>query len=117
MRISDWSSDVCSSDLRLLSLVAFAVVLLDPWALLASGFWLSFGAVYVLMASSGWWGQAIGQPTIGRWRRAGHFLAKATGLQLAITAGLMPLRARIFHDISLASPLAHASTSEERRVG
>src|SRR3546814_8390238 len=60
------------------------------------------------MASSGWWGQAIGQPTIGRWRRAGHFLAKATGLQLSITAGLMPLLALIFHEIALASPLANA---------
>src|SRR3546814_10466366 len=39
---------------RALCLVVFAVVVLDPWALLASGFWLSFGAVYVLLASSGW---------------------------------------------------------------
>ncbi|MGP1615780.1 MAG: ComEC/Rec2 family competence protein, partial [Pollutimonas bauzanensis] len=43
---------------RLLPLAAFAVVLLDPWALLASGFWLSFGAVCVLMASAGWWGRS-----------------------------------------------------------
>lgn len=94
---------------RLLSLVAFAVVLLDPWALLASGFWLSFGAVHVLMASSGWWGQPIGRPAVaGRWLRAGSFLAKATRLQLAITAGLMPLLALIFHEVSLASPLANA---------
>jgi competence protein ComEC len=94
---------------RLLSLVAFAVVLLDPWALLASGFWLSFGAVYVLMASSGWWGQPAGHVAVaGRWRRAGDFLGKATRLQLAITAGLMPLLALIFHEVSLASPLANA---------
>src|SRR3546814_13561804 len=90
---------------RLLSLVAFAVVLLDPWALLASGFWLSFGAVYVLMASSGRWGQAIGQPTIGRLRRAGHFLAKDTGPPLALNAGLMLLLALLFPEISLGSPL------------
>src|SRR5690606_36917081 len=88
---------------RLLSLVAFAVVLLDPWALLASGFWLSFGAVYVLMASSGWWGQPAGHVAVaGRWRRAGDFLGKATRLQLSITAGLMPLLALIFHEVSLA---------------
>jgi competence protein ComEC len=94
---------------RLLSLVAFAVVLLDPWAVLASGFWLSFGAVYVLMASSGWWGQPVGRAApVGRWRRVAGFLSKATRLQLAITAGLMPLLALIFHEVSLASPLANA---------
>ncbi|WP_317135378.1 DNA internalization-related competence protein ComEC/Rec2 [Pollutimonas sp. M17] len=97
---------VCAS--RLLSLAAFAVVLMDPWALLASGFWLSFGAVYVLMTSSGWWGQPIGRAAPGRWRRAGILLARATRLQLAVTAALMPLLALIFHEVSLASPLANA---------
>src|SRR5690606_23229896 len=45
---------------RLLSLVAFVVVLLDPWSVLSSGFWLSFGAVYVLMTSAGWFGLRLG---------------------------------------------------------
>ncbi len=93
---------------RLLSLVAFAVVVLDPWALLASGFWLSFGAVYVLMASAGWWGQAFGRNGQTRFRRFGRFLAAASHLQLAITVGLMPLLALIFHQVSLASPLANS---------
>lgn len=93
---------------RLLSLVAFIVVLLDPWALLASGFWLSFGAVYVLMASAGWWGSSLGlmPATRGqRWRRS---VSTAVRLQLAITVGLMPLLALIFHQVSLVSPLANA---------
>src|SRR5690606_37718520 len=93
---------------RLLSLVAFAVVVLDPWALLASGFWLSFGAVYVLMASAGWWGQPVGRLKVSRWRRWQTALATAVRLQLAITVGLMPLLALIFHEVSLASPLANA---------
>src|SRR5690606_9107706 len=76
------------SAFRLLALVAFVVVLLDPWSLLASGFWLSFGAVYVLMASSGWYGQAVGQAALTRWRRLPTLLSTATRLQLAITAGL-----------------------------
>ncbi len=92
---------------RLLSLVAFAVVVLDPWALLASGFWLSFGAVYVLMASAGWWGRPVGKTSVSRWQRWRTFLATATRLQLAITVGLMPLLALIFHEVSLASPLAN----------
>ncbi|WP_353153655.1 DNA internalization-related competence protein ComEC/Rec2 [Pollutimonas bauzanensis] len=93
---------------RLLSLVAFAVVVLDPWALLASGFWLSFGAVYVLMASAGWWGQPVGRAKVSRWRRWRVALSTAVRLQLAITVGLMPLLALIFHEVSLASPLANA---------
>ncbi len=92
---------------RLLPLVAFAVVLLDPWALFASGFWLSFGAVYVLMASSGWGGMAMGGAAQEqrRWLTA---LKVAAGLQLAITVGLMPLLALVFHEVSIASPLVNA---------
>lgn len=93
---------------RLLIVVAFVVVLLDPWSLLASGFWLSFGAVGVLLASSGWWGQPVGveQPT--RVKSLKRFLMQAAHLQLAITVALMPVLALIFHEVSLASPLANA---------
>lgn len=93
---------------RLLSLVAFAVVLLDPWALLASGFWLSFGAVYVLLASAGWWGSSVGREPLSRRQRWRAALATAVRLQLAITVGLMPILALVFHEVSLASPLANA---------
>lgn len=93
---------------RLLSLVAFAVVLLDPWALLASGFWLSFGAVYVLLASAGWWGNPVGRAPVSRRQRWQTALATAVRLQLAITVGLMPILALVFHEVSLASPLANA---------
>jgi competence protein ComEC len=92
----------------LLSLVAFVVVLLDPWALLASGFWLSFGAVCVLMASSGWWGRRVHRSVESRWRRIAFALGAAMRLQLAITAGLLPVLATIFHEASVASPFANA---------
>lgn len=93
---------------RLLSVVAFAVVLLDPWALLASGFWLSFGAVYILMASSTWWGQAAGGLPKTRRQRWLAIAAMASGLQLAISLALMPFLAFIFHEVSLVSPLVNA---------
>lgn len=94
---------------RLLALVAFVVILLDPWALFASGFWLSFGAVYVLTASSGWAGRVIGgEGDATRSRRWLALLIAASKLQLAITVGLMPLLALVFHEVSLASPLANA---------
>lgn len=93
---------------QVLAVAAFAVVLMDPWALLASGFWLSFLAVYVLMAGTGWW-SAPGGP--GKSRLTGRWLAaayKATKLQLAITFALLPVLAMLFSEVSLVSPLANA---------
>ncbi|GAB2905987.1 DNA internalization-related competence protein ComEC/Rec2 [Paralcaligenes ginsengisoli] len=92
---------------RLLCMVVFAVVMLDPWALFASGFWLSFGAVYVLMASSSWAGQRLRAAAMTRTRRMLSFLHSASRLQLAITVALMPFLALIFHQISIVSPLAN----------
>jgi competence protein ComEC len=80
----------------LLSLALFVVLLIDPWAVLAPGFWLSFGAVAAMM----WAGQGL----IGRsgkivlWTRA----------QAAVTLALAPALLLLFHQISLISPLANA---------
>jgi len=91
---------------RLLCLALLAVVALDPWALLSSGFWLSFGAVGVLMAGARWWRPAPGpEPLPARWRRR---LGQACLLQLAITAALTPLLGWWFHQVSLVSPLVNA---------
>jgi competence protein ComEC len=97
---------------RVLVLAAAAVVALDPWASLAPGFWLSFGAVSVLMmAGAGRWrlstpGERPAQRT--RWQRWRRGLLAACQLQLAITIGLIPLLVLIFQQISLVSPLANA---------
>jgi len=96
---------------RALALAAVAVVIGDPWAPLSTGFWLSFGAVAVLLRV------ALGTPItrfpsketwpdrllrIGvRWRQAAH-------VQGMITLGLMPPLAILIHQISLVSPLANA---------
>ncbi len=76
---------------------ALAVVLaLDPWASLTPGFWLSFGAVGLLLY--------IGVGRIGKlpaWR-------EATRAQAAITLGLIPLMLILFQQISIVSPLANA---------
>jgi len=92
---------------RLICVVAFMVVLMDPWALMATGFWLSFGAVCVLLASASWWGRAAGLDK-GRGYRIRRRLWQACCLQLAITAGLMPMLAFLFHEVSLVSPLVNA---------
>lgn len=99
---------------RVLALAAFAVVALDPWAVLASGFWLSFCAVAVLIAGGARMEQEVMSGTEHQqfrppfWLRVGRGLALATRLQLAITLALMPILAWIFHEVSIASPFANA---------
>jgi competence protein ComEC len=77
------------------------VVLLDPWAVLWPGFWLSFGAVAVIVfAGHG----RIGPPPSGP--RGTLLLAGRT--QWAVTAGLVPLTLLLFGQVSVVSPLANA---------
>lgn len=78
-----------------------AVVLLDPWAVLWPGFWLSFGAVAVILfAGHG----RVGPPPRGP--RGALLLAGRT--QWAVTAGLVPLTLLLFGQVSIVSPLANA---------
>ncbi len=80
----------------LLLLALAAVLLLDPWAVLAPGFWLSFGAVGAMMWAVG---GVIGYSgKITAWMRT----------QAAVTIALAPALLLLFHQISLVSPLANA---------
>lgn len=81
---------------RVLAYALFVVVLLDPWAVLAVGFWLSFGAVAVIAYALG-----------GRLRPL-HWLREAVVTQWAVTLGLMPLLLFMFQQVSIVSPLANA---------
>ncbi|MFK3737881.1 DNA internalization-related competence protein ComEC/Rec2 [Massilia sp. TN1-12] len=79
----------------------FVVVLLDPWAVLWPGFWLSFGAVaMILFAGHG----RIAARHAG-WRGA---LLSAARTQWAVTLGLVPLTMLLFGQVSLVAPLANA---------
>ena len=92
---------------HVLAVAAFVVVALDPWSPLASGFWLSFLAVYVLMASTGWWGQGLP----GSQSRVAGVLGKlhtAARLQIFVTLALLPPLGLLFNEVSLVSPLANA---------
>ena len=72
------------------------VLVLDPWAMLAPGFWLSFGAVALLLF-------------VGCQRLApGQWLAAATRTQWAVTLGLLPPMLALFQQVSLVSPIANA---------
>lgn len=106
---------------RVLALAAVAVVAADPWSVLASGFWLSFAAVAVLLAVGldeassaalpGRTGQvpdadpAVAPSRSVRWL---HGLRMAARLQWAVTLALAPALAWVFHEISLVSPIANA---------
>jgi len=86
---------------HILCLALGLVVLLDPWAVLWPGFWLSFGAVgTILYAGLGRLdGAAPG------WRGA---LRVAARTQYAVTLGLVPLTLLLFSQVSLAGPVANA---------
>jgi competence protein ComEC len=81
---------------RVLALAALVVCAIDPWAVLAPGFWLSFGAVasifYALSLRTG---------------HAGAVRA-AVGEQLAVTVLMLPMLAALFQEFSVVSPLANA---------
>jgi competence protein ComEC len=83
-----------------LALAAALVCLWDPWAPLAAGFWLSFGAVAcIFLAAAGREGAPAGRA---------QALREAVRLQGAITIGQVPLTVAIFGQVSLVAPLANA---------
>ncbi len=85
---------------RTLALALGLIVLMDPWAPLSPGLWLSFGAVILIFyAGIGWTG---GEP-----RGAPHFMEWAR-VQWAITLGLAPASLLLFGQVSLAGPIANA---------
>ncbi len=77
------------------------VLVLDPWAVLWPGFWLSFGAVAVILFGSH---GRIGPHAAGL--KASLKLAGRT--QWSVTLGLVPLTMLLFGQVSLVSPLANA---------
>ncbi|MGH8744108.1 MAG: DNA internalization-related competence protein ComEC/Rec2 [Burkholderiales bacterium] len=90
-----WFGKQSSASLTL-CIALFVVTLLDPWAVLAPGFWLSFGAVAVIFfATTGRVGPSHWWVTWGR-------------VQWAVTLGLAPLLLILFQQVSLISPLANA---------
>ena len=105
---------------QVLLLALLAVLLPDPWAVLAPGFWLSFGAVAVIfLAAQGAWRGAVASSAVPhpRWLppalsklcgRAWASLREWAAVQWAITLGLAPAMLLLFQQLSLVSPLANA---------
>lgn len=116
---------------HVLALAAGIVVLLDPWAVQQPGFWLSFGAVAVILYVS--LGRTalhrndaqaldgVGMPPVAEARRRKRRgtpltrrqrlalgLHEALNTQYAVTFGLVPLTMLLFAQVSLISPVANA---------
>jgi competence protein ComEC len=74
----------------------FVVLLVDPWAVLSAGFWLSFGAMAAIL-----W------VTFGRVALPDKLRGWVT-VQGAVTLALAPVLFLLFQQVSLISPLANA---------
>jgi competence protein ComEC len=86
-----WLGRIASPS-RTLALALAAVVAADPWAPLAPGLWLSFGAVALIFYVAS----------------AEHRLKQWARMQWAITVGLAPAALLLFGQVSVAGPIANA---------
>ncbi len=129
-RLSDFSHVLCTA--------LGVVVVIDPWAVLWPGFWLSFGAVAVIVYATA--GRTTARPVRTRtgteqsgWERTDMdhssldqppgtpatrmlvwlrqwwpALKLGAHTQYAVTLGLLPLTMLLFSQVSLISPVANA---------
>ncbi|HMA12379.1 MAG TPA: ComEC/Rec2 family competence protein, partial [Steroidobacteraceae bacterium] len=74
----------------------FVVLLIDPWAVLSAGFWLSFGAMAAILWVS--FGRVALPDRLRGW----------VTVQGAVTLALAPVLFMLFQQVSLISPLANA---------
>ncbi|HEX7972144.1 MAG TPA: DNA internalization-related competence protein ComEC/Rec2 [Thiobacillus sp.] len=74
----------------------FAVLLIDPWAVLAAGFWLSFGAMAAILWVT--FGRVAVPEKLRGW----------VSVQAAVTLALAPALLLLFQQVSIVSPLANA---------
>lgn len=81
---------------QLLAAALMVVLIADPWAILAPGFWLSFGAVALIF-----------YVTANRLGHS-HWLMEYGRVQWAMTIGLIPPLLAMFQQLSLVSPIANA---------
>ena len=108
---------------QIISIALLGVLLPDPWAVLAPGFWLSFGAVALILYTtshrirrSAW--QREDDVTAFSLRqdhrelplrvRIMQALREYATVQWAMSIGLIPLLLGLFGQVSLVSPVANA---------
>lgn len=87
---------LAAEPLSVLALGLLLATMADPMCVLAPGFWLSFGAVALIM-----------YVTLGRLGQPG-WLVNWARVQWAVTIGLTPVLLSMFQQVSVVSPLANA---------
>jgi competence protein ComEC len=80
---------------HIISVALVAVLIIDPLAVMSAGFWLSFGAVAVILYSA-----------TGR-LKAPSLLQQLFQVQWWVAVGLMPLALYFFQQVSLVAPIAN----------
>jgi competence protein ComEC len=81
---------------QILGIALLGVLIPDPWAVLSPGFWLSFGAVALILY-------------VTAYRlKPSHWLMEYGKVQWAMTIGLVPMLLGLFQQVSLVSPVANA---------
>ena len=84
------------SPAQILSIALLGVLIPDPWSILSPGFWLSFGAVALILY-------------VTAYRlKPSHVLVEYARVQWAMTIGLIPMLLALFQQVSLVSPIANA---------
>ncbi len=82
------------------------VLLWDPWATLTPGFWLSFGAVGLLLYAGV--GRLRAAPAVGWRARLFAVFREGAHAQWVVTLGLAPMTLALFQQASLIAPIANA---------
>ncbi len=90
-----WAGGI-TSPARTLAAALAIVLLIDPWAPLAPGFWLSFAAVALIFYVAAGWTRR--ERRLMQWGR----------VQWAISVGLAPAVLLLFGQVSVAGPIANA---------
>ncbi|MBI3481209.1 MAG: DNA internalization-related competence protein ComEC/Rec2 [Nitrosomonadales bacterium] len=98
---------------QILCIALLGVLIPDPWSVLSPGFWLSFGAVALILYVTAYRlkrerresDSASARPSLTYpWR----MLEEYGEMQWAMTIGLIPMLLGLFQQVSLVSPLANA---------
>ena len=100
---------------QILGLALLGVLIPDPWAVMSPGFWLSFGAVAIILyVTAHRTGDSHRLPEGGGgidghlYSRSLWMLDEYITVQWAMTIGLIPMLLALFQQVSLVSPIANA---------
>ena len=91
-----------------LAIALYAILWLEPFALLTNSFWLSFGAVCVLLMAGfglGRRNRQLAAAEQSRLQRAGSRLRQLCRAQLCLAAGLLPMMTQFFGLLPVFAPL------------